>query len=42
MSVKLWLTIASLLACFDIGKAKDALGNEMEILDDFENNGITK
>jgi len=27
----MWLIIVSLLACFDINKAKDELGNEIEI-----------
>ncbi|KAF9477132.1 cytochrome P450 [Pholiota conissans] len=34
-SSTLWFTIASLLACFDIGKAKDDQGNDVEISDDF-------
>jgi len=27
----MWLTIVSFLACFNIGKARDELGNEIEI-----------
>ncbi|KAF8953631.1 cytochrome P450 [Flammula alnicola] len=40
-SSTMWLVIASLLACFDIGKAKDEFGKEIEIADDFEDITVT-
>ncbi|KAF9485763.1 cytochrome P450 [Pholiota conissans] len=40
-SSTLWLTIASVLACFDISKAKDAEGNEIEVDDGFVFQSIT-
>jgi len=36
----MWLIIASVLACFDIGYAKDENGNEVEINDDYEEFGV--
>ncbi|PPR06704.1 hypothetical protein CVT26_001370 [Gymnopilus dilepis] len=38
-SSTLWITIASVLACFNIEKCKDELGNEVEINDDFDHLG---
>ncbi|KAF9477128.1 cytochrome P450 [Pholiota conissans] len=40
-SATMWMTIASLLACFNISKAKDAQGKEIEISDDFEFLSVT-
>ncbi|KAF8890287.1 cytochrome P450 [Gymnopilus junonius] len=36
----LWLTIASVLACFNIEKAKDEFGNDIDINDDFDEFGL--
>jgi hypothetical protein len=36
----MWLTIVSILACFNIGKAKDEFGNEIEFDDSFDKSGI--
>ncbi|KAF9523496.1 cytochrome P450 [Crepidotus variabilis] len=38
-SASTWLTIVSFLACFNVGKAKDDFGNEIEIDDEYEDNG---
>jgi hypothetical protein len=38
--LQLWLVIASFLACFDIGKAKDEFGNKIELDDSFNEFGI--
>ncbi|KAF9477123.1 cytochrome P450 [Pholiota conissans] len=40
-SSTLWMTIASLMACFDISKAKDSQGKEISITDDFVYQSIT-
>ncbi|KDR69747.1 hypothetical protein GALMADRAFT_128336 [Galerina marginata CBS 339.88] len=39
-STTVWLTIASILACFDISKCKDDSGNDIEISDDYEDFGL--
>jgi hypothetical protein len=38
--LQMWLIIVSFLACFNIGKAKDELGNEIEIDDSFNEFGV--
>ncbi|CAA7263105.1 unnamed protein product [Cyclocybe aegerita] len=38
-SATVWIMIASVLACFTIGKAKDEHANEIEINDEYEDNG---
>ncbi|KAF9485765.1 cytochrome P450 [Pholiota conissans] len=40
-SATLWLTIASTLACFNVGKARDERGNEIELSDKFVYHTIT-
>lgn len=39
-AVQLWLMIASVLACFNLRKPKDENGQEMEISDEFEEEGL--
>ncbi|KAH9475493.1 Cytochrome P450 monooxygenase COX2 [Psilocybe cubensis] len=39
-SSTLWLQIASVLACFNIEKAKDKLGNEIEVDTSYEESGL--
>ncbi|KAJ3492518.1 hypothetical protein NLJ89_g11218 [Agrocybe chaxingu] len=39
-SSTMWITIASILVCFDIRKAKDEFGNEIEINGDYEDLGL--
>jgi len=39
-SATMWLTIASVLAAFNIEKLKDAAGNDIDINNDFEDHGI--
>jgi hypothetical protein len=36
----MWLIIVSFLACFDIGKATDEFGNEIEFDDSFNEFGL--
>ena len=36
----MWLTIVSFLACFNIGKAKDEFGNEIELDETFNRFGL--
>jgi len=38
---KLWLTIASFLACFNIKKARDEAGREIEIEDTYSRDVLT-
>ncbi|PPQ72828.1 hypothetical protein CVT26_003337 [Gymnopilus dilepis] len=37
--VKMWMIVASILACFNIVKSKDGLGNEIDISDEYEDFG---
>ena len=37
---QVWLTIASILATFNIGKAKDSSGNEIAISDEYDDFGL--
>ncbi|KAJ3502256.1 hypothetical protein NLJ89_g8969 [Agrocybe chaxingu] len=39
-SATLWITFASILTCFGIGKAKDELGNESEVNGEYEDEGL--
>ncbi|KAF4620344.1 hypothetical protein D9613_001208 [Agrocybe pediades] len=39
-SSTIWLMMASVLSCFDIGYAKDENGNDIEIKDDYEEFGV--
>ncbi|KAF4620900.1 hypothetical protein D9613_001211 [Agrocybe pediades] len=41
-SSTMWLIMASVLACFNIGKAKDAQGKEIEVDDSFEDDGLLR
>jgi len=41
-SEQLWLTFASILATFNIGKARDSAGKEIPITDEFEDFGFIK
>jgi hypothetical protein len=36
----MWLIMASFLACFNIGKAKDEFGNDLEFDDSFNEFGV--
>ena len=36
----MWLIIVSFLTCFNIGKAKDELDNEIELDDSFDQFGL--
>jgi hypothetical protein len=36
----MWLTIVSFLACFNIGRARDEFGNEIELDDSFNRFGL--
>ena len=39
---QLWLTFASVLATFNIRKARDGSGKEIEISDEYEDLGLVK
>ncbi|CAA7263055.1 unnamed protein product [Cyclocybe aegerita] len=39
-SSTMWITIVSVLACYNIGKAKDEHGNEIEINDEYVDSGL--
>ncbi|CAA7263056.1 unnamed protein product [Cyclocybe aegerita] len=39
-SATMWITIVSILACFNISKAKDEFGKEIEINPEFEDHGV--
>ncbi|PPQ73041.1 hypothetical protein CVT26_014659 [Gymnopilus dilepis] len=41
-SATVWMAVASVLACFNIGKAKDDLGNELDIKDDYDDFGVLR
>jgi hypothetical protein len=41
-SEQLWLTFASILATFHIGKARDDSGKEIAISDEYEDLGLVK
>ena len=40
MIFQVWLMIASILACFNIGKAKDEFGNEIKLDDSYIEFGV--
>ncbi|KAJ3511033.1 hypothetical protein NLJ89_g4329 [Agrocybe chaxingu] len=40
-SATLWITIVSILACFNIEKAKDEYGNDIEVNDEYIDFGLT-
>ena len=42
LSEQLWLTFASVLATFNVEKAKDKAGNEIPISDEFKEYGFIK
>ncbi|KAJ3515017.1 hypothetical protein NLJ89_g2017 [Agrocybe chaxingu] len=37
---QMWITIVSVLACYNIGKAKDEYGNDIEINDEYVDSGL--
>jgi hypothetical protein len=37
---QVWLTIASILATFNIGRARDSSGNEIAITDEYDDFGL--
>ncbi|KAF8200733.1 hypothetical protein BJ912DRAFT_946983 [Pholiota molesta] len=39
---RLWATMASVLACFEIGKDTDEFGNEIEVNDEYFTDGLHK
>ncbi|KAJ3505896.1 hypothetical protein NLJ89_g7171 [Agrocybe chaxingu] len=39
-SSTMWITIVSILACFNIGKAKDEFGNEIEVNGKYDDDGL--
>ena len=41
-SDQMWIVIASILACFKVGRKKDEFGDDIKISDDFIDNGPTR